>query len=101
MSDAQLNMQGRPSIRLSLPTLGAISSVLGVIIFLGGWVLGYMTFRSKMDTMTDTVASVKIDNAALRDSFNKLTNDFTEMKTDIKYISQGMAELRLAAIPKR
>ena len=100
------------SFRMSLPTLGAISSILGVIIFCGGWIFGYMTFKADMRAISDSVVVLVNQNNALQNRINimsqsvtddrqTLTNRLTVLETDVKYFSQGVTELKIAVVPKR
>ena len=100
------------SLRISLPTLGAVSSIMGVIIFIGGWVIGYLTFKSDLKTVTDNVIILRTDNTALKGYIEEmrqvvnndrqtLSNRLTSLETESKYISQGVAELKIAIVPKR
>jgi hypothetical protein len=99
-------------IRITLPTLGAISSIIGVFIFVSGWVIGYLTFRADMRTISEGVVSLKTEIASLQtrnnimsqtitDDRQTLSNRLTAIEIDSKYISQGIAELKIAIVPKR
>ena len=100
------------SFKMSLPALGAVSSILGVIIFCGGWIFGYMTFKADMRAINLNVVSLSEQNNALQTRINTmsqsitddrqgLTNRLTALETEVKYISQGVAELKIAIVPKR
>ena len=100
------------SFRISLPALGVISSMTGVVIFCGGWIFGYMTFKADLRAVNEAVALLSVQNVAVRnrldmttqslnDDRQTLTNRLTGLETDVKYISQGVAELKIAVVPKR
>jgi hypothetical protein len=99
---------GRPSIRLTLPTLGAVSSIVGLVIFIVGWGFGYLTFKADMTAIAQHVAELRSDNTVLQERVGRLSDvintDSSRLATleaDIRYISQGVAELKLAVVPKR
>jgi hypothetical protein len=86
---------------------GAIASIVGVLVFIGGFVTGERYLSSELTTLHETVADLRTGNTAtqerlnvLQDRLNGIDNRLTAVSADIKYISQGVAELRLANVPK-
>jgi hypothetical protein len=96
----ETNPQGRPSIRLTLPTIGAISAIVGVLVYVVGFATGYIAFKSEMSSLREQVAELRAGNASTQDRLNNLGNRLTSIESDTKYISQGVAELRLSAVPR-
>jgi hypothetical protein len=99
------------SFRMTLPTLGAVSSILSVGIFCTGWIFGYLTFKADMVVVTNNIADLRAENRIVQDRltvFNQaLTDDrqnqttrLVGMERDIKYIGQTVGELRLSRVPK-
>lgn len=95
------NDRGKASIRFTLPTLGAISSIAAVFVYLGGFATGYVAFKSEMSSLRENVSELRAGNTVTQDRINVLGNRLTSIEGDTKYISQGVAELRLSAVPKR
>lgn len=99
-------------LKISLPVLGAISSIMGVIIFCGGWIFGYMTFKADLRAVNQNIITLTDENRALQTRINTLSQSvvddrgvlgtrLTVLETDVKYITQGVAELKIAVVPKR
>lgn len=95
----------RPSIKINLPTLGALSAIAGVVIFLGGWIAGYLTFKSEMLILNQNLAGLQGQmntlNTGVTSDRQSVMNRLTNLEAEAKYISQGVAELKLAVVPKR
>lgn len=100
------------SFRISLPALGAVSSILGVVIFCGGWIFGYMTFKADLKSVNENVVALVKQTGDLQTRLNGMSQSITDdrqsatnrlatLESDIKYISQGVAELKIAVVPKR
>ena len=96
------------SIHFSLPTLGIISSIFGAIIFCGGWIFGYMTFKADINLINSQMADLKLQTGSIGARLNTLgdlvgndrehlTTRLTNLEAEVKYISQGVAELKLKA----
>lgn len=92
---------GRPSVRLTLPNLAYISSILGVFIYVAGFYTGYLTFKSEMSSLRETVNELRSNSTTTRESIGSLTVRLSTIETDIKYIGQGVAKLQIEAVPKR
>jgi hypothetical protein len=101
---------GRLSLRLTLSNLGAIASIITIVSLLTGFWFGYSAFKSEMTTLKQTVEDLRGGNRVLQDRLDSigkivaedrqtLTVRLTALEGEIKYISQGIAELR--SIPKR
>lgn len=95
------NAAGKASVRITLPTLGALSSIVGVFLWCTGFVMGYLAFKSEMTTVNTKVDRLELQGAATQDRLNNLGNRLTAIESDTKYLVQGVAELRLSAVPKR
>ena len=97
---------GSRVLTLSIPAISTIAGSLSVVLFLFGFVSGYMTFRSEMAVITAAIATLNITNNQLQQQLSH-TNDIanenrqaisirlTSVETDIKYITSGIAELKL------
>ena len=108
----EVSSNGKRYAKLSLVALGSISSIVSVVIFLGGFVIGYTTFKADINMLTRQLADVRIDNKELQGRLNtmaqtlvddrqQITNRLTSLEQETKFISQGVAELKLANVPKR
>ncbi len=97
---------GRQSIHVTLPTLGLVSSIAGAIIFCGGWIFGYMTFKADMNLVVSQLMDLKLQTGSIGMRVNtlgdavvldreNLTNRLTVLESEVKFISQGVAELKL------
>jgi len=95
------NAAGRPSVRITLPTLGALASIAGVVIWTVGFAMGYITFKSEMGAVNTKVDRLELQSSSVQGRLDILGNRLTSIESDTKYISQGVAELRLSAVPKR
>lgn len=114
MPDNQIEVSsnGKRFFKVSASYVAAVSSILGIIIFCGGWIFGYMTFKADMGAISENGVNLRADikvmqerqntmNQTLTDDRQTLTNQITILQTETKYISQGVAELKLADVPKR
>jgi hypothetical protein len=79
--------------------LGAIASIAGVVVWVVGFSMGYLTFKSEMGSLREQVAELRAGKSATDNRLDALGNRLTSIESDTKYISQGVAELRLAAVP--
>jgi len=93
---------GTPSVRLTLPTLGAIASILSLVSFLAGGYFGYTEFKSDVINLAKSTAGIQNRLELLQAELvtaNKdrelLANRLTGVERDIDYIKQGIAELKL------
>ena len=85
---------GKQRVSLSLPTIASVCSILGVVIFCGGFVVGYMAYTR---SMTDLLAQ----NAEFAKRLTSVESKVIETQSDVKYIGQSISELKLAVVPKR
>lgn len=86
--------QGKPRVSFSLPTVAAICSIGGVVLWFGGFVMGYMAYTR---SITDLLAQ----NAAFTTRLGSVESKIDLTQNDVKYIGQSIAELKLAVVPKR
>lgn len=78
----------------SLPTITMVSSVLAVVLWATGFVMGYMAYtRSMADLLAQNVAF------ALR--LSNVENAAIELRGDMKYTRQDIAEIKLYILPKK
>jgi chromosome segregation ATPase len=100
----ETNKDGTSSVRIKLAQVisiaGACASILGIFVFIGGFISGERYLSSELSSLRETVAELRSNNAATQDRLNSLGNRLTSIETDTKYISQGVAELRLSAVPR-
>ena len=101
------------SIRVSLPTLGALSAVTGVVLYLFGIVSGYQIFKSELQTVSQQLTYVRDVNSQNAERVNSMQRSAAEDRTrfadrltaleiEMKHITQGLAELKLAtSVPRR
>ena len=108
----ELLNNGKHYAKISLVAIGAISSIVSVIIFCGGFVVGFTTFKADIGQLSSSIEYIQSDNKNIQSRIDilsghitedrqALTNRLTGLETESKYISQGVAELKLANIPKR
>lgn len=106
------NGNGRPSLKLTLPNLGAIVSVVTLLSFVMGGYIGYTAFKADMLVLTnaDTVMQGKVEQMrvdiavigrSLSDDKQTLSTRLTIVEKDIEFIKQGIAQLQLRATPAR
>ena len=111
-STVEVSSNGKRYAKLSLMALGSISSIVSVIIFLAGFIIGFTTFKADINVLTQQLVEVRADNKELQNRLNvmnqtliddrgTITNRLTNVEVELKYISQGVAELKLANVPKR
>lgn len=98
-------MSGRPTVTLSLPALGTIVALLGVLTFAGGWTSSYFLFKAEVEGNVVAVgnlqARVNQISEGIQQDRERNANRLTVLEQDVKYITQGVAELKLNLIPKR
>ena len=92
------------AVRLSAPAIGAIGSCMTLVVFVIGFITGALTLK-------DSVSTLRHDNGELQRRIDVLSQDaatdrgnvsnrLTAVETEVKYTNQGIAELKLAIIPK-
>ena len=107
MPDDQIEIttNGKHFYKASSSYVAVVSSVIVITTFLGGMVVGFMMERTDVEYL-------KADNKAIQSRLDilsghisedrqVLTNKITSLEEQSKFISQGVAELRLSNIPKR
>lgn len=100
-------------LKLTLPSLGAIASILTFVSFITGAYIGYTAFKADMNELSHTTRSLDIRVASAQarteqiqlevlnvqktmgDDRQALTNRLTGVERDIDFIKQGIAELKL------
>ena len=92
---------GVKSVRLQWPQIGAIASITSLVIFVVGFITGAMTFKSEMSVLRTNVADMRSDNATTQERINAMSIRLATIEADIKYIGQGIAEIRLSNLPKK
>lgn len=108
MINIETDHDHRQTIRFTLPTLGMISSFLGAVVFMMGWIFGYMTFKSDINLITSQMADLKLQAGSIGMRLNELSevvgrdreglsNRMISLESEVKFISQGVAELKLKA----
>ncbi len=108
MMQVEIDEDQNQSVRFSLPTLGIISSVFAGVIFCGGWIFGYMTFKADMALITSQISDLKLQTASIGIRLNalsevvghdreNLSSRLQSLESEVKFISQGVAELKLKA----
>ena len=107
MSNSQIEVisNGKHFFKVSAAYVAAVSSILGIVIFCGGWILGYVTFKSDVENLKEINKSVQtrldILSGHITEDRQMLTNRLTGLESETKFISQGVAELKIANVPKR
>jgi hypothetical protein len=96
----ETSTSGTRSVKLLLPQIASLASIASLIVFIVGFASGYLAFKSEMTALRETVSDLRKDNAGQQDHLNSLDVRLTSLGGDLKYISQGVAELRLANVPK-
>lgn len=96
---------GRSMLRIPLSTLGYISSILSLVVFISGFITGYVSIKAQMDTVNGQLSTLgsrvgAIDTSASADR-QSITNRLTGLETETRYIKEGIAEIRLMNIPKK
>lgn len=93
---AQMESGGnrRSTLSVNLPTVAAISSVLGLLVYAIGFVSGYMVY-------TRSIGDLLAENTNMQKHITSIETRVTEMQGDIKYTRQDIAELKLAVVPRR
>jgi cell division protein FtsX len=86
---------GRRSYRINAATIAAVASVLGIVVYLGGFISGYMLMRQNL---TDLQAS----NIEIKAELAIVVARLTHVEDDSHYAAQGIADLKaLTAGTKR
>jgi hypothetical protein len=100
----ETDREGVSSVRIKLAKVisiaGAMASIVSVFMFIGGFIAGERYLSAELNSLRMTVSELKSGNAVTQEHLNNLDNKVTSISADIKYISQGVAELRLANVPK-
>ena len=101
----EISSNGKRFFRVSAQYVAALSSTLGVIIFCGGWVFGYMTFKADIKVITESVALIITDNHSLQERLNTmnqsisddrqtLSNKITALETETKNVRSDIGDLK-------
>ena len=77
----------RRSFRLNAATVAAVASVLGIIVYIGGFVSGYMLMRQNL-----TDLQIKVDGMQIR--LEAALDRLTHIEADAHYTAQGIADLK-------
>ena len=94
-----------PSIRLSAAGVAAVSSAVTLVVFVIGFITGALTLKDNVSNLRQDYANLQeridvLSREAAADRGN-VSNRLTAIETESKYANQGIAELKLAIIPKR
>lgn len=73
--------------RISAATIAAVASVLGIMVYIGGFVSGYMLMRQ---SLTDLQAKVDI----MQSKVDEMADRLTHVEADAHYTAQGIADLK-------
>lgn len=89
MTDIRIDRNGgdRRSIRINAATVAAVASVLGIVVYLGGFISGYMLMRQNLTDLQDKVDKMQITQDAMSDRL-------THVEADAHYTAQGIADLK-------
>jgi hypothetical protein len=107
----ETDKEGVSSIRIKLRQVisiaGAVASIISVFVFIGGFITGERYLSSELNSLredghrfAETIADLRTSNKAMEEQINSLDRQIVSMSGDVKYISQGVAELRLSNVPK-
>lgn len=92
-------------VTLSLPTLGAIASVTGLLLLLAGYVAAYLTVTPKIDAINAHLHQLQgyVDalNKGAADDRQAMTNRLTGLERETQWIKEGVSDLRLNLVPKK
>jgi hypothetical protein len=80
------NGTGR-TFHVNAATIAATASSIGIVIFLGGFITGYLVMRQNLDDMRTSVAAIK-------SSLESLQSRLTHVEDDTHYAAQGIADLK-------
>lgn len=92
---------GRPFIKLTMPAVTAVSSVLGIFIFLAGWSMSYLTFKADMAVSIQNLAELKGTTQKLHERVSMLENRTIVIEQNVIYIVKNVNDITLAVVPKR
>jgi len=101
-------------VTLSLPSAGYLGIVASTVIFITGWVAGYITFKSDMRTIVDINEINILNLTKANESLNVrvasliqestvssqvLQNRIIVIESDIKYLKETITEIRNVTVP--
>lgn len=88
------NGERRP-YRINAATIAAVASVLGIVVYLGGFISGYMLMRQNL-----TDLQVKVGE--MQGHLESMSERMAHVEADAHYSAQGIADLKaLTAGTKR
>ncbi len=82
------------------PQISFVSSLISIILVPFSFIAGAITFRSEMSTLRSTIDRVEAHSVTTEDRVNSLSTHVTTIEGDVKWIGQGVAELRTLNLPK-
>jgi cell division protein FtsX len=78
----------RRTFRVNAATIAAVASVLGILVYVGGFISGYMLMRQNL-----TDLQTKVDGMQVR--LDSVLDRLTHVEADAHYTAQGIADLKL------
>jgi len=95
MIDVGPTSDGRRTFHISAATIAAVASSLGIFVYAGGFITGYMMMRQNLTELQTRVVDMqaKLDGVSDR---------LTHVEADAHFTAQGVADLKaLTAGTKR
>ena len=78
---------GRRSFHITAATIAAVSSSLGIVIFLGGFITGFLVMRQNLTDLQNKTA-------AIQSELSSISNRMTKIEDKMDYTVQGVADLK-------
>jgi hypothetical protein len=111
-----LPSNGSFSIKLSSWTIALVAVVVNVAVFVGGYIVGFVSFRERLDeavhanieNITLLRNEIAENNSHIVLLATQVTNNnlvsvtlITQLQEDSKHLEQAIGEIKLAIIPKK
>lgn len=97
-------VNGNGRFRISLAGVTAIASVAGAVIgaamFIAGWIGGYRSLADKLEYSNQQIAELKASDSRFQEHLGAVSNKLIKLESDVGYIKDGVAALRLSTLPK-
>ena len=102
MIDVGPTANDRRSYRINAATIAAVSSSLGIVIFLGGFITGFLVMRQNLTDLQNSNAEIKMELSTVKTELATMVTRLTHVEDDSHYAAQGIADLKaLTAGTKR
>ena len=86
---------------ISATTIAAVSATVGAILYVLGFVTGYMAYTRDMTQLLAGNSRIEIRASVVEQKVTEIQGDIKVVNTSIETVKQNIAQLQLFNVPKR